>query len=445
MRPVRTLLDTFKFYQDELAGLALGLALAISGLITILVPNHIFVLILEISILYFFINALYLLWQAFVHRRRSDLLYGFLSLFFTFMLTRYTMLPEWIIRVSFAVYALMSAAANAIQFVLDRLNSQKSQLRMFFFAMIYAIFGLVLLFLPEFPSDLLMSFFGAYFLVLGLSYILDALETMQPKRRYRWKRHVRVTLPPLLCAFMPQRALTAINRYLEQGLEVELDEKKSDEVPNLRIMVFCGPTGLQKVGHCCFSYEDIVYSYGNYDCPESGPGKVIGDGCYFNVPLEYYQGNMLWSENNSIFEFGIHLTPEQQARIEEQLQALKNNSYRWYCRMEREDGYFDFDKYKADYPSRLHYRTGAKFYKIKSGRFRYYWFLGDNCASFIDSILGTVGADILSMRGFITPGTYFDYLQREYAKAGSPVISRTIFPWSPSEKADKEKNGKLDA
>lgn len=69
-----------------------------------------------------------------------------------------------------------------------------------------------------------------------------------------------------------------------------------------------------------------------------------------------------------------------------------------------------------DYPSRLHYRTGAKLYKVKSGKFHIYWALGDNCASFTDLVLGTLGADVLSIRGIISPGTYLDWLQKEYLK-----------------------------
>ena len=39
----------------------------------------------------------------------------------------------------------------------------------------------------------------------------------------------------------------------------------------------------------------------------------------------------------------------------------------------KEDGYDHFSQYEMDYPSRLHYRTGAKLYKVKSGKFHIYW------------------------------------------------------------------------
>ena len=69
----------------------------------------------------------------------------------------------------------------------------------------------------------------------------------------------------------------------------------------------------------------------------------------------------------------------------------------------------------------------AKLYKVKSGKFHIYWALGDNCASFTDLVLGTLGADVLSIRGIISPGTYLDWLQKEYLKKNSPIVSRCIY------------------
>ena len=136
---------------------------------------------------------------------------------------------------------------------------------------------------------------------------------------------------------------------------------------------------------------------------------------------------MISAENNSIFEYGILTTPKQNAFIEKEIEKIRLNGYRWYTKIEKEDGYDHFSQYEMDYPSRLHYRTGAKLYKVKSGKFHIYWALGDNCASFTDLVLGTLGADVLSIRGIISPGTYLDWLQKEYLKKNSPIVSRCIY------------------
>ena len=44
-----------------------------------------------------------------------------------------------------------------------------------------------------------------------------------------------------------------------------------------------------------------------------------------------------------------------------------------------------------------------------------------------DSIIGKSGSDLLKMSGIITPGTYYEYLNREFRKKNSMVISRTIY------------------
>ena len=64
------------------------------------------------------------------------------------------------------------------------------------------------------------------------------------------------------------------------------------------------------------------------------------------------------------------------------------------------------------------------------GRFKTYFALGSNCVLLADSIIGRLGTDVLSMRGLITPGTYLDYLDKEYHKKGSMVITRQFYPMS---------------
>jgi uncharacterized membrane protein HdeD (DUF308 family) len=417
--------------REEWTRVLISLILCTSGVVILAIPEVLFTVVLEVLILYLFLNAVYLIFQAFKHHKRSDLVYGVLSMFFSILLSRYPIMPEWIIRVIFGIYCLCSATANFIQGFLDYLNGVKGKKRMFVFGTAYFIIGMCLLFIQDFPSELLFNYFGVYFILLGIRYLLDAIDGLAPEGKYKWHRRIRITLPPLVSAFLPDWVLNQFNHYLQkEDLQPALyKEQKSEENPDLKIMVFSGPVGLQKVGHCCFAYKGIVYSYGNYDAGKSGLEKVIGDGCYFNVPIDVYQQSMLEMENNSIFEYGIHTSEAQNKAIEEQLEALRLKSFRWYCQIEKEDGYAHHEKYAQDYPCRLHYRTGAKFYKIKSGKFRYYWFLGDNCASFMDEILGTLGADILSMRGFITPGTYYDFLENEYAKKNSPVIYKSVHPW----------------
>ena len=44
-----------------------------------------------------------------------------------------------------------------------------------------------------------------------------------------------------------------------------------------------------------------------------------------------------------------------------------------------------------------------------------------------DSILSKAGTDIIKIVGIISPGAYYDYLQREYLLENGLVVSRDIY------------------
>lgn len=414
------------FNKDVASNFIVGLCFIAAGLVMFFIPNRVFSLILNTSIILLLINGVYLLIRFLQHKKKSDLLFLILSILFALFLVDHETIPQWIIRVAFGLYCYISTLASLIQLVINYINDIPDKFYHFLMIVAYGILGFNLLFVDEFETDLLLRLFGIYFILLGSRYFNDANVGVNPLLKYEWKRKIRISLPTIICAFIPDWTLTSINRYLSSGKPFALEKKDYGDDQILKVMVHVGPNGIQKVGHITFSYKGIVYSYGNYDEESFRLNQTIGDGVFFTVPFEYYIPNMMSAENNSIFEYGIQIKKEQEALIEQELEAFKNNSYRWYCKIEREYGYDRFNEYKENYPSRLHYKTGAKFYKFKSGRFKTYWALGDNCALFTDRILGKLGCDVLSMRGIISPGTYLEYLQGEYIKKNSPVVSLKI-------------------
>ena len=55
-----------------------------------------------------------------------------------------------------------------------------------------------------------------------------------------------------MCAFIPDWALTSINRYLSSGKPFALEKKDYEDDQILKVMVHVGPNGIQKVGHITF-------------------------------------------------------------------------------------------------------------------------------------------------------------------------------------------------
>lgn len=135
---------------------------------------------------------------------------------------------------------------------------------------------------------------------------------------------------------------------------------------------------------------------------------------------------ILSKEKNTIFEYGVQLSDSQEELIRNVLNDKQNQSSHWYAPIQREPKSFSQQELAQDYANRLSYFVHADFYQIEKGRFKTYWALGSNCALFIDSILSIVGQDVLNLRNVVSPGLYLDWLQKEYIKQNSPIVSRTV-------------------
>lgn len=425
-----------KSRSESLIKIAMILLLLASGMTALLMPELIYSLVLYAALIYSVLNGFRLIAKGLKTHRVRHFLFAFLAFVFAAVLLFSQVVPEWMIRVVFGLYCLLMGIGMLIQqgiYIYENVNRPFIN---WIFSCAYTVLGFLLLFTPRIGTSDLIRFFGCYFLLLSFRYFSDYFELTS--RSYTWKRAFHISLPTFVAALIPDWTLQNINAHFQKGEDIAVYPAKGNERPLLKAMVHIGPEGFQKVGHFSFAWKDIVFSYGNYDQDSGRLGGLLGDGVYFNVPLDRYLPNILQYEHNTVFEYGIHVSEEQEKQLDEVIDALKHSSYRWYTRIEKEDGYSHFEQYESDYACRLHYRTGAKFYKIKSGRFRTYWFIGENCVMFSDLILGLVGADILSVKGVITPGTYYDYLQSEYEKENSPVISCTIHPYRPLG-ADDEK------
>ena len=72
---------------------------------------------------------------------------------------------------------------------------------------------------------------------------------------------------------------------------------------------------------------------------------------------------------------------------------------------------------------KIRHETDGELYKFIKSKFKSYFVLSTNCVLLADTIVGQAGTDILSPKGFIAPGTYQAYLDREFEKPNSIVVS----------------------
>ena len=73
--------------------------------------------------------------------------------------------------------------------------------------------------------------------------------------------------------------------------------------------------------------------------------------------------------------------------------------------------------------------TGAKFYKFYRSSYKTYFIFFTNCVKIVDDVIGATGSDLLKINGALTPGTYYDYLDREFKRQNSNVITKEIYTY----------------
>lgn len=407
---------------ELILNLCIGLIFIVVGLVMIFLPNRIYSLILIAAI---FAS----LWHGglmsvhFVRKHKIlDFFLAISSFLFAFFLCSHQYFPEWVIRVGLGAYSIFYALCCFIQWFIYVWNSNKGRLFTFINAIAFFCVGLYLLFYSAFDSELIMIFMGIYVLLLGFRYSCDMMFSLNPTMDHSWKRRYRLSLPTVLCAFIPDWTL----KLLKKSDYKSSNDLQSEVHTNLRLMVHVGPKGFQKVGHITIVFDDQVYSYGNYDQTSHRLNGTVGKGIFFIAPYDLYLPMILSKEKNTIFEYGVQLSDSQEELIRNVLNDKQNQSSHWYAPIQREPKSFSQQELAQDYANRLSYFAHADFYQIEKGRFKTYWALGSNCALFIDSILSIVGQDVLNLRNVVSPGLYLDWLQKEYIKQNSPIVSRTV-------------------
>lgn len=397
-----------------------GLIYLFCGIFMIIWPLRMLKMIDAFMVFIFFINGTKQLLKAGKHPKAMDIGAGLLSIAFAFFLSNHQYFSKGIIRMSTAIYMLMYCVSCLVQFLIDIHTKEGHSLIDLGNGVFCLVIGGYLFFHKNFDVNVLILLFGLYCIALAGRSFLDGWSGIRSD--YHWQHKHYLMLPAIVLAFLPGQR---IHRLKKQNKTERID-KKSEAKTDLKIMVHVGSQGLQKVGHITFAYKDCVYSYGNYDATSSKLNGTMGDGVFFVLPFDVYLKQMLQTEKNSIFEYGIHVNKSQAKWIEHEIKALKQRSKIWLCAIERENGFSHPQDYMNDYPSRLRNATQVQFYKIMKGKFKTYWALGDNCAQFTNLVFSKLGSAILNLRGVVSPGAYFVWLEHEFKKQKSPIVYRKI-------------------
>ena len=347
------------------------------------------------------------------------------------ILNYFTNAPVHLLVRFIGLYQLLVCGINGVTYWLFRQNNVRPRGRFLFDALIYGSLAIGAIMTPGEESESQFLVLGIYLIFLGCAYFRDGWY-YNSKREYRtFKRRFRLSLPIVVVALIPHKMLRKLNSLLQETdvsdltADVVYNSQKRQAPADLEVLIHVTDSGFGAMGHVDICYRNQVISYGCYDTDSERLGGAIGDGVLFETDRDAYIAFCQRVSNKTLFGYGVMLDAAQKAAIEQQIAQLKSWTVPWQppATVTKQGSM----KHQPMYAALLQQQTGAQLYKFTQSRFKTYFVLSTNCVLLADTILGQAGTDVLSVRGFISPGTYQDFLEREYSKPHSMVVSRFVY------------------
>ena len=341
-----------------------------------------------------------------------------------------TDVPIYILALVIGVYQIFHASINLVTYVLYRKNKIRPRFRLLLDGLVLVFLGGTSLLSSTGNSVFQLFVLGAYFFLYGVSNIRDGFLFEEEIGKNHLKRRIRISLPIVLAALIPASTLAKINKFMQENADeredIHLGIVKSGKTAELEIFVHTAETSLfSAIGHVDICYQGRVISYGNYDPSSETLFGMVGDGVLYFCDRDKYIDLCKRESQKTLFGYGIVLTPEMEKAVQKKLAELKQLTIPWEPSADKimtGDGKEDYT-----YAYKIRHETDGELYKFIKSKFKSYFVLSTNCVLLADTIVGQAGTDILSPKGFIAPGTYQAYLNREFEKPNSIVVSKHVY------------------
>ena len=341
-----------------------------------------------------------------------------------------TDVPIYILALVIGVYQIFHASINLVTYVLYRKNKIRPRFRLLLDGLVLVFLGGTSLLSSTGNSVFQLFVLGAYFFLYGVSNIRDGFLFEEEIGKNHLKRRIRISLPIVLAALIPARTLAKINKFMQENADeredIHLGMVKSGKTAELEIFVHTAETSLfSAIGHVDICYQGRVISDGNYDPSSETLFGMVGDGVLYFCDRDKYIDLCKRESQKTLFGYGIDLTPEMEKAVQKKLAELKQLTIPWEPSADKimtGDGKEDYT-----YAYKIRHETDGELYKFIKSKFKSYFVLSTNCVLLADTIVGQAGTDILSPKGFIAPGTYQAYLNREFEKPNSIVVSKHVY------------------
>ena len=413
----------------------LGAGCLILGFTSIFIGDNILKLTLTLASIFLVANGLIKIWNGMVHpstreKRIFSTAKGMLDIVVAlFIVYHMPFVYHSVIRL-IGLYVFMNACIFLFTYFLYIRYNIKGRLAILVKFIIYFIFSILLILHPESNDKYAQIVIGIYLIIYGISALNDfIIETIPKEKTDSFKKLIKIPLPLFITAFIPQRLINLINELIEvEPKQDKLSVKKSNQKPDLEVIIHLAESGSAAFGHMEICFQGKIYSYGNYDLHSRKFFDMVGDGVLLIADRDSYIKYNVEKLDRYLVCFGLKLTKKQQQDIKKRITYLiSSNTEDWYPDAQKADmGEIPQGEYK-EISSDLYRYANAKFKKIINGKNKKFFVLRTNCAIIVDYILGSISSTILNINGLITPGTYYEYLNNEFVKKNSSVITRKIY------------------
>lgn len=350
-----------------------------------------------------------------------------LEIVFGFFLIFKTHLALSFISIIFAIYLLIFSIINIIDLTLHITNNVKGKISLILNIVINIVFFFLLISSPYKNFKLALLIISIYLILYGSNKLFDfIIEVIPNTYKDKIKYQIHLSLPIILVAIIPPQLIRKFNKTLI--LENNYTSKNGDKKNDLEIIIHLAETGTAIFGHVDIAYNNKVYSYGNYNHHSRTLFNAIGDGIFMIADKDKYIDYMVKKQHRYLIVYGLDLTNSQKRLLEKNIKdTVYNNTVDWYSDIELHKKEKCNNRDFNDMSSELHTYSNATYKKVIKGKNKIFFVFKTNCTLVAETLIRPLGRAVLPISGIITPGTYYDCLEKEYKKKNSNVISKNIY------------------
>lgn len=361
--------------------------------------------------------------KEFILKEVADILFGVVII--SIKGTLINLLP-----VTFGLYFLAITIIHIVNYYIHQKNKIKGRLGILILIIINFITSLLLIVNPHPKAKYVVTIIGVYLIIIGLKTLSDFLLEVIPKRIFnKLKMNIKIQLPEIITAFIPQKLISVINEALEiEGNTLKYNYNKQKTNSDLQIILHLAKSGTASMGHIEIAFNNFIYSYGNYDMHSRSLFQAVGDGVILIVDKNKYIEYCVKKRGRYLIEFGLKLTDKEKEIIEKNIDDLiNNNTIDYYSDAELAKLGKIEEKEFTDMSSEIYMYANGKYKKIIKGRYKKFFVLNNNCAMMVNKILKNIGKDVMAINGILTPGAYYEYLNNQFIRKNTNVITRKIY------------------